>query len=85
MLLMAKPKADSQPTPFGARLKALRKAAGMSQPKLAELIGATRQAVARLENSPEANPTIETVRKLAVALNCTPNDLIPLDDPPESK
>jgi DNA-binding Xre family transcriptional regulator len=38
--------------------------------------------LAKLEVSPDANPTIETVPKLAVALECTPNDLMGYGEPP---
>jgi transcriptional regulator with XRE-family HTH domain len=85
MLLMGKRKPETpkpRPTAFGVRLQSLRLAAGMTQLELGEATGIGRGALAKLEVSPSANPTIETVRKLAVALGCTPNDLIPLDESP---
>jgi transcriptional regulator with XRE-family HTH domain len=76
MLLMAKKKPKAGPTQFGVKLKALRIAAGLSQAKLAEAIGTIREIVVRYENSPTANPTLDTLKKLADALGCTPNDLM---------
>jgi transcriptional regulator with XRE-family HTH domain len=56
---------------FGARLKELRIAAGLSQPQLAERAGMNRYGVAKLEQG-EREPTWATVQALAKALdvNC---------------
>lgn len=74
MLLMAKQKAE--PTAFGVKLKERRVAVGMTQNALAEAVGMKRAQLAALETSPAANPTLDTVRKLAEALGCTVADLV---------
>lgn len=63
------------PTDFGVRLRDRRQAAGLTQAALGELVGMKGTAVRRLETSPDANPTLETVRKLAKALDCSMSDL----------
>jgi transcriptional regulator with XRE-family HTH domain len=53
---------------FGFVLRELRQRAGLSQRELAERIGSTQSAVARMEKG-EAEPKLCTLRKLADALN----------------
>jgi transcriptional regulator with XRE-family HTH domain len=53
---------------FGFALKALRQRAGLSQRELAERIGTTQSAIARLEKG-ETEPKFCTVERLADALN----------------
>ncbi len=72
--LMAKKK--TKPTAIGVRIRVLREAKGMSLAELGQAIGNDRQFVYRLETSPTANPTAETIMKLVEALGCTPNDLL---------
>jgi transcriptional regulator with XRE-family HTH domain len=53
---------------FGLVLRELRRRAGFSQRELAERIGSTQSAVARMEKG-EAEPRFCTLEKLAEALN----------------
>ena len=50
------------------QLRAARKAFGLTQKELAEMIGVTRQVITRIESGTQ-NVTIETVQKIAGALN----------------
>ena len=63
-----------QEMPFGARLRALRDAAGMSQEELAEQAGLTANAVGSLERGERRRPYPHTVRALADALNLAEAD-----------
>jgi transcriptional regulator with XRE-family HTH domain/predicted RNase H-like HicB family nuclease len=45
-----------------------RQARGLSQGALADLVGVSQQAIAKLED-PDANPTLDTIRKVAAALD----------------
>lgn len=64
---------------FGARLKALRAAAQLTQEKLAELTGMTVGNVGRLESGGR-QPSWETVVRLAKALGVEPNDFLSEDE-----
>jgi transcriptional regulator with XRE-family HTH domain len=57
---------------FATRLTALRERAGLSQYRLAQLTGVSRQAVSQLENG-DSVPTWPTVQLIALALglNCS--------------
>jgi putative transcriptional regulator len=70
-------------TDFGRRLRALRKAIGLTQAELAEASGVHRQIIARLETG-VGQPTWTTAVALARALDCTPNDFL-LEDEPAAK
>lgn len=61
---------------FGVRLKAIRLTRGLTQAQLGEMTGWQTNVITRMETSPKWNPTAETVLKLAIALQCTPNDLL---------
>jgi transcriptional regulator with XRE-family HTH domain len=63
-------------TDFATRLRALRTRAGRSIPDLAAISGLTPQAIHQLERG-ERRPTWDTVRRLAEALDVTPNDFLP--------
>lgn len=54
---------------IGSALANARHAAGLSQRELALRVGAAQPAVARLEQG-AANPTFETLRRFADALDC---------------
>jgi len=56
-------------------LAAIRKRRGMTQAKLAELTGLARESIAYIETG-KRKPTGETLKKLAVALHCSIDDLI---------
>ena len=57
------------------RLRALRNQKGLSQEALAEDSGLSLRTIQRIENS-ESNPTGETLKRLANALNVNPDVLI---------
>ena len=57
------------PDTFGARLKALREAAGFTQEELATIAGLSVQAVGALERGERRRPHVETVRSLSAALD----------------
>ena len=60
---------------FGENLYNLRKSAKMSQEKLAEKIGVTRQSVSKWENG-ESYPEMEKIMKLCNIFHCKINDLV---------
>lgn len=60
---------------FGENLYNLRKAAKMSQEKLAEKIGVTRQSVSKWENG-ESYPEMDNIMKLCDIFHCTINELV---------
>jgi predicted ATPase/DNA-binding XRE family transcriptional regulator len=59
------------PRSFGARLKALREAAGFTQEELATITGLSVHAVSALERGERRRPHVETVRALSAALDLT--------------
>lgn len=69
-------KKRGEPSAIGRRLKELRMARGLTQVELSQATGWTQVAISRMEVSPTWNPTADTILRLAVALNCTPNDLL---------
>lgn len=60
---------------FGENLYHLRKAAAMSQEKLAEKMDVTRQSVSKWENG-ESYPEMEKIMKLCNIFHCKINDLV---------
>lgn len=60
---------------FGENLYNLRKAATMSQEKLAEKMDVTRQSVSKWENG-ESYPEMEKIMKLCDIFHCKINDLV---------
>src|SRR5262252_907258 len=56
---------------FGARLKALREAAGFTQVELATIAGLSAHAVSALERGQRRRPHVDTVRALCAALDLT--------------
>src|SRR5918998_1192277 len=61
--------AVAQEGSFGARLRRLREAAGLTQEKLASRAGLSPDAVSRLERGQRKHPYPHTVRALADALD----------------
>jgi transcriptional regulator with XRE-family HTH domain len=61
---------------FGAQLRQVRKSRSVSQEKLAELAGLHRTYVSSVERG-ERNVTIETIEKLALALDVSMQELVP--------
>jgi transcriptional regulator with XRE-family HTH domain len=62
-------------TPFGERLRRIRKARGHSQSSLAARSGMSQQLIGLLEHG-RHSPTLATVNKLAVGLNVSLADLL---------
>jgi len=60
---------------FGRRLKAARKACGLTQSFVAQKLGVTRQAVGQWETA-ESSPNPETLRKLADLYNVSADYLL---------
>ena len=60
---------------LGERVKQLRKAAGLSQPKLAMLVGIKQPSLSYIENNPSNEIKQETLLALAKHLNTTPSYL----------
>ena len=60
---------------FGERLKAIRKAKGLSQPKLSHIIEMDAGWISRMELG-KANPSMIIIIKLARALECQPGELL---------
>jgi transcriptional regulator with XRE-family HTH domain len=65
----------NQAPPFGARLAALRKAHGWTQPQLAEKLGVTLAAVVYYERQAK-NPNAELVSKVAKLFNVSVDELL---------
>lgn len=65
---------------FANRLKLLRKSAGMTQAKLAELASMDPSAIAHLEGD-RRKPSFHNIRKLAKALNISTDVLLNHDGP----
>ena len=63
------------PREFGARVRSARKAAGLSQDRLAELAGVHRTMVGHVERG-EAMPTLGTIVRMAAALQVDPAELV---------
>ena len=62
----------------GARLRALRHRAGLSQRALGACIGADEMVIANYENG-RAAPRVDRLGRLAQALGASPADLLPMD------
>ena len=60
---------------MGEKLKAARKAAGLSQVELAEKVGCTQKDICRWETE-EREPRARTLKKLAQARGCSMDDLV---------
>lgn len=63
---------------IGKNIKAIREKRGLSQRELDEKLGSTQQAIGQLENN-KTSPRIETLDRVAAALNVTITDLIGSD------
>lgn len=59
---------------MGEKLKAARKAAGLSQKQLAEKVGVFQVDISRWENG--RSPSIQMLKKLAAALGVSMEDLV---------
>ena len=61
---------------IGQNIKKFREKMGISQDKLSKLADISSNTVAKLELGDNPNPTIETLQKIAKALNVKVDDLI---------
>ena len=57
-------------------IKRLREARGLSQEKLARLADVANNTLIKMESGENKNPTLETLRKVAKALDVSVDDLI---------
>ena len=62
--------------PIAQNIKRKRKELNLSQDKLSKLVGVAYNTVVKIESRENPNPTIETLRKIAQALNVGLDDLI---------
>lgn len=69
---------------LGERIVAHRKRLGLTQDKLAELLGVTAQAVSKWENN-QSCPDITTLPKLAELFHTTTDELLGVDTKPETE
>lgn len=60
----------------GGRIRALRTERQMTLPALADAAKVSKGLLSKLENSPDANPSIETLHRVAGALRVTIADLL---------
>ena len=63
-------------SPIGKNIKKLRKQKGLSQDRLSKLADISYNTVIKLESGGIINPSIDTLQKLAKALNVSVDDLI---------
>jgi transcriptional regulator with XRE-family HTH domain len=61
---------------IGKNIKKLREQKGISQDRLSKLADISSNTVAKLELDDSPNPTIETLQKIAKALNVEVDNLI---------
>jgi len=61
---------ERQRADIAAQIYKLRTDAGVSQKRLAELIGTTQSVISRLEDADYRGHSIEMLRRIADALNC---------------
>lgn len=61
---------------LGEKIKKLRKAQHLTQEQLAELANVDPKTVIELEAGKRANPTLQTLNKLARALKTSPEELL---------
>ena len=61
---------------IGKNIKRLRQAKGISQDKLSKLADLSLQTIVKMELDDKPNPTIETVQKIAKALDISLDDLM---------
>ena len=66
----------AQETKIGKNIKKLRQAKGLSQDRLSKLADVSYNSIIKLETGGITNPTIDTLQKIAKALDVSVNDLI---------
>ena len=60
---------------FGARVREIRQKRGMTQVELGERLGFPQNRVSEIENG-SRSPTLVTILRLAIALDCKPSTLL---------
>ena len=60
---------------MGEKLRAARRAAGLTQGQLAEKVGCQQRDISRWENG-QREPMASTLKKLALALECSMDELV---------
>ena len=68
--------AESSKNNIAKTVKRLREKMGLSQEKLARLADVSNNTIINIEAGKQDNPTIETLKKIAKALNIPIEDLI---------
>jgi len=68
--------AESSKNNLAKTVKRLREKMGISQEKLARLADVSNNTIINIEAGKQGNPTIETLKKIAKALNTPIEDLI---------
>jgi len=68
--------AESSKTNLARKVKQLREKLGLSQEKLARLADVSNNTIINIEAGKQDNPTIETLKKVAKALNVSVEELI---------
>ncbi|HNR81192.1 MAG TPA: helix-turn-helix transcriptional regulator [Candidatus Pacearchaeota archaeon] len=68
--------AESSKNNLSKTVKRLREKMGISQEKLARLADVSNNTIINIEAGKQGNPTIETLKKIAKALNTPIEDLI---------
>jgi len=68
--------AESSKTNLAKKVKQLREKLGLSQEKLARLADVSNNTVINIEAGKQDNPTIDTLKKVAKALNVSVEELI---------
>ena len=66
----------AQKSKIGKNIKKLRQAKGLSQDRLSKLADVSYNSIIKLETSGITNPTIETLQKIAKALEVHVDDLL---------
>jgi transcriptional regulator with XRE-family HTH domain len=67
----------AEPVSLAERISFYRRRARLSERRLAELAGLSRSLVRQLEQGQRQNPTLDTLRRIALACECRISDLIP--------
>ncbi|MBU2539761.1 helix-turn-helix domain-containing protein [Patescibacteria group bacterium] len=66
----------AQENKIGKNIKKLRQALGLSQDRLSKLADVSYNSIIKLETGGITNPTIETLQKIAKALEVSVDDLL---------
>ena len=67
---------SKQDYPHMKNLKKLREKKGLSQDRLAKLADVANNTIIKIEQGENANPTLDTLKKVAKALDVSVDDLI---------